>query len=498
MLYTTWLNADDKNAVVTPEFSLPADKPMSISFLWGDAHPSDLKVDATGTVKKQNVEPNNGVSAIFFDVYADGEWTNLSMISENYGSDEKKFWINEKVDLAPYQGKKVQFRWRHESYSSKDNGASLTHILIDENRDHRASFNLSSWDAGKVNYEKAVNSGEIFTLLNDGEKELVVKATSFETPNFSTSLKAGDTITVEGNMAFSLQFDALQTETEVSDYLSIEFEGGYVATLPVSGQALRKGVYYYSFEPNELDYNWEDDFTMIDADEQRGPSFDTSTWIYYSADGQLAAFTAENDSKEHGMYGIMAPVSGLWALVAAAPSNGSGADNWIISRKLKATNASKFDFYARNWESLESVLPDPKSEITVLVSTDGNTETSEFQAVLARQEIPYQHMHEWNHYEVDLADYAGQEIYVALRHTTASTGNLAFFDDFTFTGFDDYESGIDGIAAIGRDSKVEVYTLGGVRVAAGAGMAPLAGLQKGIYLLRVSDENGTRTLKIVR
>ncbi len=65
---------------------------------------------------------------------------------------------------------------------------------------------------------------------------------------------------------FNLQFNALQSDAEVTDVMTITFEGGYTMEMPVSGTALPRGTYYYSFEPNALDYEWDKDFTMIDVD----------------------------------------------------------------------------------------------------------------------------------------------------------------------------------------------------------------------------------------
>ncbi len=122
---TTWLNAGEWNAVATQEFNLPADANMCITFAWGDDHPSSLVVDPTGLVKKQNVEPNNGNSQLSFDIFVDNEWKTLSTLSENTFDGNRKYWINEKIDLSAFKGKKVQFRWRHNSYSSRDNGGEI-------------------------------------------------------------------------------------------------------------------------------------------------------------------------------------------------------------------------------------------------------------------------------------------------------------------------------------------------------------------------------------
>lgn len=495
---SSWLQTGESNSVATQEFILPSDKSMQISFVWGDEHPRDLVVDQTGLVKKQNVEPNNGASDCTFEIYADGEWTVLSHISENTFDGDRKYWIEESFDLSAYAGKKVQFRWTHYSFSGSDNGTSLAHIVLEERLSDKAGFNHKNWDAGKVNFNGAVKNAEEFTLLNKGVNPLVVKSATFTTENFSTTLEAGTTIQPESGVIFGLQFNAKESNDVVEDVLTVEFESGYSTTLPVRGEALAEDIYYYSFEPNDLDRDWTKDFTLIDADNafNFAPS---AYWIHYSADGGKSAFTVEDDDMETGMYGIMSPVSGTHALVAASPveSAGKSADNWIISQKLRATATSVFDFYARNWESAESVLPSPAHHVTVLVSTATNTNTSDFTAVMRDTEMPYLSGHAWNHYEVDLSAYAGQDIYVAVRHTTNGASNLAFFDDFTLSHF--LPEGTTGIGLALSDIKandcIEVLTATGAKILTTRGTTALNSLPRGLYIIRV---NGTRTVKFVK
>lgn len=494
VLTSYWLYEGYWNAVNTQEFLLPEDRNMSISFIWGDEHPADLVVDPTGTERKQNVEPNNGVSETFFEIYADGAWTTLSTLSENSFDGERKYWHAEKCDLSAYRGKKVTFRWRHVSYSGKDDGSSLTHIVLAANEGQNAYLNKERWDAGKVNFNKATNSGRIFSLINDGTDGLKVKAVSFETPNFSCSLEEGQEIGVGEIAQFDLTFEALETAKPIEDLMTIEFESGYKLEMPVSGEALAKTTYYYSFEPNPLDLNWEEEFTMIDADNAINYGFSTY-WIHYSKDSQKGAFSAESDSKEDGMYGMMKPVSGLYALVGASPQNTS-ADNWIISRRMLASENSKFDFYARNWETLNSVLPSPNHHVTVYVSEEGNATTSAFnQTAMRDTEMAFLGEGEWHHFEVDLSKWAGKEIYVALRHTTTGASNLAFFDDFRFTNMDTEGSGI-AATELGSDSDVEIFSVAGIRVATGKA-SQVKDLAKGLYIVRSTENGKTTTRRIV-
>ncbi|MDE7402744.1 MAG: choice-of-anchor J domain-containing protein [Muribaculaceae bacterium] len=481
-MMTIWLNAGNWNSLETPEFILPDDRPMAISYIWGDGHPSDLVVDPSGAAKKNNVDPHNGVALNTFEIYANGEWTVLSSLSEPKA--DKKYWINEKIDLSPWKGQKVQFRWKHESFSGSDNGASLTHVTLDVNNELDGCLNKSSWAAGKVNYNKSADSGNMFTVINLGSKPMTVNSAEFATSNFTTSLKAGDVVAPGEVLPFSVRFDALDNPGEKEDNLIVTFDGGLELTMAVSGEALPEDVLYYSFEPNTLDHQWTEDFTMIDKDRANGYSFSTY-WIHYSADGSKCAFSCESDSKEDGMYGMMKPVSGMHCLVASSGQS-TNADNWIISKKFRAGANTNFEFYGRNWETLNSVLPDPKHNVEVLVSTGSNSDTSEFTSVMRGAEMPFLGDGEWNHYTVDLSKYAGQDIHVALRHYTVSPSNLAFFDDFRINGIDTDQSAVDTVIA--ATDNVEVYTIAGVKVTEGPASDVIASLAKGLYIVRANGK----------
>lgn len=477
-----WLNAGEQSNLTSPEVELPADKVMAITFMWGNRHPSDLKVDPTGLTKKNNAVPDNGIDVVSFQVNDGTGWQTLSTISEK-PVEEGNYWVSEKIDLAAYQGKTVQLRWLYDALSSRSGGSAIAHVVIDENKDYTAGVNLSSWDAGQVNYEKAVASGDIFTLFNQGTKELTVEKVEFATTNFSTTLQAGDKIPADGAKQFSIRFDALQSAKEVSDRLIVTLTGDASIEIPVKGVALPSDVRYYSFEPNALDYSWEEDFTMIDAD--KSPNFNfTTSWVNYTGGGIKCAFTVENDSYETGMYGMMSPVSGLWALVGACPQ-ATRADNWIIYKKVTPKAGATFQFYARNSDTNGTVLPDPLHSVTVLVSENGNSDTKDFKEVMQRTELPLCDNNEWNFYEVPLDEYVGKPVYIALRHTTDAITRLAYFDDFKFTNIDP-DGNVGGIeeVTVDNDTDVEVYRIDGIRVASGKAGEVLKTLDKGLYIVK--------------
>ena len=429
-LYTGWMNAGRSATLTSPEFGLPADgKSMSISFVWGDEHPRSLIKDETGLLKKQNVEGGNGASEVIFEIFADGEWTQAAYLSENKNEDgETKYWRSETIDLDQYAGKRVQFRWINRALSSRHNGASLDNIVIDGTLEDGVVFNRESWDAGKVNFDKATSSGDLLTIRNAGKNPLKVKSVSFTTENFESSIAVGDELPVGEGMAFTVTFLAKNSQKAVSDEMTIEFESGSTATLPVSGEGLPKDMLFYGFEKNPLDYVWTEDFTTIDVDGQVNYKSNYYQTVIENDGGRYAFTLAEHNNPN------LTAHTGKYTLAACAPDNNSAADDWLISKKILVTDNTTFDFYARNLSTINSTFVGDNDlhSVSVLVSTTDNSKTAEFSPVLRETEMSYLGENEWHHFEVDLSAFSGEEIYVAVRHTTISANWLAFFDDFTF------------------------------------------------------------------
>ena len=492
-LYNMWLDKGVTSEVTTPEFKLTAGKQMSISFDWVDCHPNSATIDQLGTAKKHNVE--GAPTTVKFEIFADGTWTELSRISQGIDTDEAPaYWINEKFNLAAYAGKTVQFRWTHIANNGNDSGCGIDNVVVEENENDKATFNKDGWNAGKVNYNKAVKSGDKFTMFNKGEQTLKVKSVSFDTDNFESTIAAGTEIAKGESVTFSVQFNAKDAAAVVKDNMTVTFESGYSVKFPVEGTALAKDVLYYSFEDNYLDCNWEKDFTLIDVDKAATTPFNCYG-TEFDKSGTVFAFAVAYERPDHNN---VAPISGDAFLVAASSIDGlTKGDNWIVSTKLKATANSKFDFYARNWDSKESIVPDAQHQISVLVSETSNTDRNSFTAVLPLQEMPFLERNNWNHYQIDLSSYAGKDIYVAVRDYTEKYAQAAFFDDFTFSGFEEFTTGISAVESeVAADGAVSVYNLNGMMVAQGNGKDVLNGLSKGIYVVKVQTANGVKTMKV--
>ena len=496
-LYTGWMNAGRQSTLLSPEFNLPAEgKSMSISFFWGDEHPRSLKKDETGLLKKQNVDGGNGISMTTFEILADGEWHQAAWLSENFNDDnDTKYWRQETIDLSQYAGKKVQFRWINKALSGRHNGASLDEIVINGTIEDGVVFNQDNWAAGRVNYGKGVTSGSLFTIRNNGKNALKVKSVSFQTDNFQSDIAAGQQLAAGEGMPFELTFLAKDAAKEVSDVMTIAFEGtDYTATLPVSGEGLAEDVLYYAFEPNALDYDWLTDFTQIDVDRKVNHELGYYLTVVENDGGRYAFTQVTNNNTS-----LLAAVSGNHTIAAASPADLTAADDWLISKKLRVASAdATFDFYARDLGTVNTVFigDNDLHRVEVLVSETGNTKTADFKTVMEDTEMGYLEENQWHHFNVSLADYVGKDIYVAVRHTTVSANALAFFDDFTFTHVATPDpTAIESLPALLPATRVTVYAADGTVVAKGTAEAALQQAGKGVFVVKTDDG---QTLKTIR
>jgi hypothetical protein len=489
-----WMNAGSESVLVSPEFNLPAGGTgMTISFVWGDEHPADLIIDETGLLKKQNKEGGNGYSDVVFEIFADGQWTQLSYLSEDHieGMDGKKYWRNEHIDLMDYAGKKVQFRWISHSYGSRHDGAALDNVVINGSVGDYAVFNKDGWDAGKVNYGKAVNSGDQFTLINQGKNDLKVKSVTFNSGNFQSSIAVGQEIAKGEGVSFNVQFNAGELNGAVEDVMTVEFEGGSQVTFPVKGEGLAADVLYYGFEKNPMDYDWKTDFTTIDADNQ--VTYRSNYYLTEIEDnGGRIAFTQAIHHNPN-----LTAHSGIGTLVAVAPDNNSAANDWLISKLMYLQEGATLDFYARNLGTTGSVFVGDNDlhSVEVLVSETGNTKTTDFKTVMNSREMDYLDENEWYHFNVDLSAYAGKNVYVAVRHTTVSANWMAFFDDMTFTHVGDPDPSAVKALKMDENAEVAVYTAGGVLVARGRSAQVLSQLKKGMYVVKTADGQTVKTVR---
>jgi hypothetical protein len=156
--------------------------------------------------------------------------------------------------------------------------------------------------------------------------------------------------------------------------------------------------------------------------------------LYYDfADSTLMDLTlidANNDGQNFRVYPYGGYNGGIglrsWSWMAGMDE--LNPDNFIVTPRLTPTANGRITFMACDAD-MPGIAPDPE-HFGVAVSTSGNTNPSDFTMI-----------QEWNstgtytEYSADLSAYAGQQIYVAIRHFN-TTGDTYFLcvDDIKVTG----------------------------------------------------------------
>ena len=165
-----------------------------------------------------------------------------------------------------------------------------------------------------------------------------------------------------------------------------------------------------SYAVDELYYDFADstfsDLTLIDA------NHDGYNFRIYPYGGYGSGKCLKSDSWITGDVGNLNP------------------DNFVVLPRVTATSNTVFSFMAVD-SDMPGIAPDPE-HFGVAVSTNGNTNPADFTMV-----------QEWNstgsytEYTVDLSAYAGQQIYVAIRHfNTTGECYYLYVDDIRITGIE--------------------------------------------------------------
>lgn len=501
----------------TPQIALPADEEYQISFYWGNQVAISLQKDETGLVENTTTKPD-GIDAGYFEAKAEGEtdWTQLAIISDK----SNMYWVRERIQLNAYKGKKVSFRWRYACQDyMKGTGLSLDNIRIGSATAKLASFNVDGWNIGDQNYNWPINSGNIFTLINDGTETLTISGVAFDADNGfeSNGLEAATSIEPGKGVTFNLAFKAKEAGKQIEEHMTVSFEGGYSVQFPLSVNVLPEDVMFYNFEQDTYGSLTPRDFTTVDVDRKASINMAMLDYEHY---GEPFAFMVMNGRIAD--WRNINPRSGEQVLVAfGAETEKTDMEDWIISNPMTATEQSRFSFYAQNYEEDDEIgMAFGVHEASILVSTtpydEKNLEASFVEELSARQITPDG---DWHEFAADLSKYAGQTIYIAVRHTV-NDGLAAFFDDFRFEHFSAFNTTPPSKVNTAETSEPAVYpnpatdvvyltednatvtmtTLSGMIVKKETGVSQLnvADLASGVYLLTVETEAGRNTVRIVK
>lgn len=288
----------------------------------------------------------------------------------NVTGDRQGDWWQMTVDLSAYEGQEAYLAIRH--FSCSDEFA----LCVDD---------ISIGDGS--GYEPLLGcdiilDGQTVAQNQHGRRYLLNTDGFADGSNHTTTVRAnyGAGSTLEETYAWTYRTsDHFQGS---STGLQAESDGDQVYlswTLPEMNIPVQSDGLFYDFADSTLM-----DLTLIDANND-GQNFRVYPWSGYGGGIGLRSFS--------------------W-MSGPGPLN---PDNFIVTPCVMATENTVFSFKACDAD-MPGIAPDPE-HFGVAVSTTGNTNPADFTMI-----------QEWNsvgtytEYSVDLSSYAGQQIYIALRH----------------------------------------------------------------------------------
>ena len=315
--------------------------------------------------------------------------TDFTMLQEWTMTAKQGGWHEYAVDLNSYVGQEVYVAIRH--FNSADNFCLCVDDIFVGPQTHDPLVSCSIALDG-VTVANNV-TGTQYLLDTDGFANNSAHATAI-----TATYQSGVALTKSTEWTFRSADNFQGSPTGLhasSDGSSVSLNW----TLPLMNSSFTVDELLYDFADSTLS-----DLTLIDA------NHDGYNFRVYPYGGYGSGKCLKSDSYMGGSVG-----------------QALNPDNFIVLPRLIPHEGATFSFMAVD-SDMPGVAPDPE-HFGVAVSTAGNTNPSDFTMI-----------QEWNstgnytEYSVDLSAYAGQQIYVAIRHfnTTGETYYL-YVDDIKVT-----------------------------------------------------------------
>ena len=315
--------------------------------------------------------------------------TDFTMLQEWTMTAKQGGWHEYSVDLNSYAGQDVYIAIRH--FNSQDNFCLCVDDIFvgPQSHDPLASCSIA---LDGVTVDNNV-TGTQYLLDTDGFAN-----NSAHTTTVTATYQSGATLTKSADWTFRSADNFQGSPTG----LHANSDGATVTlswTLPMMNSSFTVDELFYDFADSTMS-----DLTLIDA------NHDGYNFRVYPYGGYGGGKCLKSDSYLGGNVG-----------------QALNPDNFVVLPRLIPHEGATFSFMAVD-SDMPGAAPDPE-HFGVAVSTAGNTNPADFTMI-----------QEWNstgsytEYSVDLSAYAGQQIYVAIRHfnTTGETYYL-YIDDIKVT-----------------------------------------------------------------
>ena len=276
---------------------------------------------------------------------------------------------------------------------------------------HTATFSVNT-TSGSLSWDNA------FSINITSIPEITFQSVSPAVVKTNTSTDINVTIANTGTAAFSDSIK-LKLVTISNDLKHVTLVDNETSIKPLGVGETGTGT--FTIETKTPSEGYKFDFFLETYSEYSNPTNyvyefenDLQGWTYFNASSNYIKAPWLHSTNATTLTDIHDSHSGKGHLMSityrdGAATNYTPIDNYLVSPvKIKATENSKISFYAcANNYSLY------REHFGLAVSTAGNTSASDFTTV---QDWVIEDRTTWKQYTVDLSAYAGQEIYVAIRH----------------------------------------------------------------------------------
>lgn len=358
---------------------------------------------------------DNGTSA---NAIVEADWTLIKSVpKEDIPSED---WTVFDVSLSSYKSKTVYIALANQTELARPGTLLLDDIAVG----HKKAFAIADCEiTSPVNTgcEEGVVSATItvgmFELLNSFTAKVSYEGKTMEKRFSSLNLAPGSTYSfaMDEPILYDEESGKLTTDykLEIIDglYLLAEEEGSFVFSLPSDDPVC---LYHTDFEDGI-----PADMTQIDRD---GYTVDGSKYAWFSQGNAWCIYTDPFDENNH----VIASTDDY-----VEEDDGVAANDWLITPAIelpKNKKACRAIFRAMN------VTKNREGFAVYVVAADNRKATeiaeNEWQQVLTvdKSELPA----EWSPYIVDLTEFAGQTVYVAIANQTVlQRGGLLLVDDLT-------------------------------------------------------------------
>ncbi|MFN3557201.1 MAG: choice-of-anchor J domain-containing protein [Bacteroidales bacterium] len=372
--------------MISPPLELPSDDQMELVFYWKNGN---LFKEAHKVV---------GYDTLYVEITSDyGQNWSLGGIFS--APSPMTHYMPARVGLEALAGQVVHIRFRH---STNGNPNFAMPVAIDDIAIQSAAqqpilwLSHESWDAGSIANNTWITS-ETITLRNLGAGVLSLDQVSFSGEYFTTTLDPQEVALEFGQeYTFTLAFEPF-ADGSFPNALSIHSNGGN-AQIVLSGESLFVPPFAFDgFEGGVVPpHGW------MNHDEDGDEIFWLRAWNH-AIPAHTGTFSAVSFSYVAGL-GDLTP------------------DNWLVTPKIHVGQNQEFFF----WVACGS--PNyPADHYKVLVSTTTNR-LDQFTHILHEETLKAENA-QWSERVFDLTPWAGQQIYIAFRHTESVGQDYVKLDD---------------------------------------------------------------------